>query len=533
MGGRDSCCASVGGIGKRQVQLWLFLLLLLPIYAFLFFTSINSPALNPNSIDADDSDSVPIERTIDGHAFRQRKSSDSDKRQSADDSDKRRSADDSDKALALTVGLSRPTHRKINEILGYDPDTLPSSSSYQVHPLPECWSPNCSPDEPNNKRAYTPCGNPAATVWNNQGVDNMVRLVEADGSPYFRNKFLNLAYVAFTNSTNLDPSCAQARSNLAIVNAMLGNHMGAVQTIATATNLQPNNQYFWAIRGFLEDLTHDRFRARQSWNRALEIDPYISERKYFGIMVTNDTHPEKHFLFPVIREANLNTELSGCLDMLAYIEFSRISMANYVHIPPGTQEFFIKNKYFIARDMLPPFVLSAVAKSMKQAREAGSFGTLGDYQSKRFNALNDRISRTIHFQLVDVWRRVALHNLVPTYAFYGGYQPGAILPPHTDKPQCEFTVSFTINQSPYEQPWALSLGSRSKFDKNEKFVGDPKEPLPPEEQIVDALLNPGDALLFMGRHLVHFRRTTLEEGRFLDQLFLHHVQDSFTGWYDI
>jgi len=94
-------------------------------------------------------------------------------------------------------------------------------------------------------------------------------------------------------------------------------------------------------------------------------------------------------------------------------------------------------------------------------------------------------------------------------------------------------VSLTLNQFPIDQPWSLSLGSRSKFDRDEKFIGDPQEKMPPETEIVDAMLYPGDALLFMGRHLVHFRRGELTEGRWLDQVFLHHVQDSFTGWLDI
>jgi len=345
--------------------------------------------------------------------------------------------------------------------------------------------------------------------------------------------FLNLALPAFENATLLDPECAQVQSNLAIVYAMLDRRIDALDTIKKATSSQRNNQYFWAIQGFLEDLKGSRDEARESWKRALEIDPFIGERKYFGIMVVNDTRPNRHFLFPIIREPNKDYELKACMDFLAFIEFSRVSMANYPKIPPGTQEFFIKNKYFIIRDIIPPFILHSAARGIKDSRLAGSFGSIGDYQSKRFNSLNDRISRVLHFQLVDVWRRIVLHNLNPSYSFYGGYQPGARLPPHTDKPQCEFTVSLTMNQFPYDAPWTLSLGSRAKFEKNEKFIGDPQEKMPPESEIVDADLYPGDALLFMGRHLVHFRRDQLSEGRWLDQVFLHHVQDTFPGWYDI
>lgn len=307
----------------------------------------------------------------------------------------------------------------------------------------------------------------------------------------------------------------------------------ALTAISRATNLQGNNQYFWAIRGFIEEYNGDASSARNSWNKALEIDPLIGERKYFGIMNVNDTRPERHFLFPTIRSYNHRNEMEVCLKFLTFIEFSKVTVANYANIPVGAQEFFVKNRYYVIRDAVPPYLLHALAKSLESSRDAGIFGKLGDYQAKRYNALNDRSSRTLQFQLVDIWRRIILHNVVPSYVFYGGYQPGAVLPPHTDKPQCEFTISFTVNQRPYLSPWTLSLGSRSKFDRNDPFVGDPQEKMPPNDEVVDADLFAGDALVFMGRHLIHFRTKTLEEGHWVDQLFIHHVQDTFKGMYDI
>jgi hypothetical protein len=42
----------------------------------------------------------------------------------------------------------------------------------------------------------------------------------------------------------------------------------------------------------------------------------------------------------------------------------------------------------------------------------------------------------------------------------------------------------------------------------------------------------GDALLFMGRHLVHFREGTLEDDEITSNLFLHWVQDDFDATLD-
>jgi len=265
----------------------------------------------------------------------------------------------------------------------------------------------------------------------------------------------------------------------------------------------------------------------------MAIDPYIGERKYFGIMMVDDLSPERHVQKPVIHEINPEFEIPMARDVLTYIEFSPVSISNYATLPPGTQEFFIKHQFVILRDIIPPFVLRSVSHCFQQLRDNGNLH-LGDHQSKRYSSYNTRTGRTLHYQLIDLLRRVVLHNLHPSYSFFGGYLGGATLPPHSDKPQCEFTVSLTLQQTPEEVvPWALSLGESPKFGRDDGFGGNGSEMMPPEDEIVDAYLYPGDCLLFMGRHLVHFRRTTLPEDQTLDQIFLHQVQDTFPSIYDI
>jgi len=159
---------------------------------------------------------------------------------------------------------------------------------------------------------------------------------------------------------------------------------------------------------------------------------------------------------------------------------------------------------------------------------------LGDHQSKRYSAYNSRSGRTLHYQLVDVLRRVVLHNIQPTYSFFGGYVGGADLPPHSDKPQCEFTVSLTLSQFPANAtPWAISLGRKALFERDDASGGSAHEVMPEDGDIEDAYLYAGDLLLFMGRHHVHFRRTKLPENEELDQIFFHHVREGWEGIYDI
>lgn len=180
------------------------------------------------------------------------------------------------------------------------------------------------------------------------------------------------------------------------------------------------------------------------------------------------------------------------------------------------------------RKVLPPFVLNSFAKYQRTRIKKGEL-KLGDGQSHRYVSYNDRCSRYIQGQLTDFVRKVIAHNAKPTYSYFGGYVPGSDLKPHVDRKQCEFTMSLAIEQYPHNETWLLSLGKKPLFDR---VPGKFRIEMPPEDEIVDADLYAGDALLFMGRHLIHFRRGSLPEGRWANQVFLHYVQEDFVGSLD-
>jgi len=412
-----------------------------------------------------------------------------------------------------------------------------SSPSYSVTENLQCWAKDCSPDILNNKEAYADCQIASASTWNTIGVKHMEKFVSLPKNyPTLSDRqthLLQSAVNSFQKAIDIDPDCSHARANLAIALLQQSKDQQALEQMDIVHKKNAETLRNLVIYGFILDYREDRDRAMDAWKKALELDPMIGERKYYGIMVVDDTVPERHIQFPTIHEIHFPHEKKVALDILTYIEFSPVSIANYAIIPPGTPEFFAENKYIILRDMIPPFVLRSVANCFESLQRDGIL-SLGDHQSKRYNAYNTRAGRSLHYQIVDVIRRVLLHNVQPTYDFYGGYIGGAVLPPHTDKPQCEFTVTLTLSQYPEgSDPWAISLGNHAKFDRDDEFIGSSGEPLPPEDEIVDANLYPGDLLLFMGRHLVHFRRTPLPESQTLQQIFFHHVQDDFEGIYDI
>lgn len=95
---------------------------------------------------------------------------------------------------------------------------------------------------------------------------------------------------------------------------------------------------------------------------------------------------------------------------------------------------------------------------------------------------------------------VAGRALLPTYSYLRIYKHGDVLLSHRDRPACEFSLSLNIGQVPGE-PWPIYVES-------------------PEGK-AEVKLGPGDALLYRGIDLFHWRERY--EGHQLVQFFLHYV----------
>ena len=92
-------------------------------------------------------------------------------------------------------------------------------------------------------------------------------------------------------------------------------------------------------------------------------------------------------------------------------------------------------------------------------------------------------------------------ELEPTYSFSRVYQEGEELIPHTDRPSCE--ISATINVACTGDIWPIWM----QYESN-----DP----------VKCLLEPGDAVIYKGCEVTHWRRK-LPKGHINVQFMLHYV----------
>ena len=247
-----------------------------------------------------------------------------------------------------------------------------------------------------------------------------------------------------------------------------------------------------------------------------------TERQYWGVGMTAERRTEL---------SNYGTyEGPEALRSIAtWTHFAPTSIGNWALLKPLTQDWFLENRYIVLRKIIPPFVLRAASKYYRELIEHKVL-KLGDTQARRYVAYNDRIARFIHNHLTQLVRKITAHNAKPSYTYFGGYVAGADLKPHTDRAQCEFTISMNVEQFPYNRTWMLSLDKNPLFDKDAGTSNRANNvQTNNEKDIANADLYAGDALLFMGRHLIHFRRGLLPEGEWTSQIFMHFVQDNFSG----
>jgi len=92
-------------------------------------------------------------------------------------------------------------------------------------------------------------------------------------------------------------------------------------------------------------------------------------------------------------------------------------------------------------------------------------------------------------------------ELYPCYSYARIYQKHDILPPHTDRPSCEISLTVTLNYEKHTWPiWLIDQG-----------------------QVTSIELDIGDMLLYKGTEVMHFRHP-MQGQEFQYQVFFHYVK---------
>ena len=172
---------------------------------------------------------------------------------------------------------------------------------------------------------------------------------------------------------------------------------------------------------------------------------------------------------------------------------------------------FRRRGYAPLRNLLHPFHVAALRRYYRHQIRSGSI-ELGDRQSgRRYVVHNEPVARFFHHQIASLLSTVAGEPLKPSYVYFASYLSGAELKKHTDREQCEFSLTFCLDFSPepaLATPWPISL------DTSDGTV-----------TVYQAL---GDGLAYRGTRLPHYR-AVLPEGQTSTSIFFHYVRRDFTG----
>jgi hypothetical protein len=150
-----------------------------------------------------------------------------------------------------------------------------------------------------------------------------------------------------------------------------------------------------------------------------------------------------------------------------------------------------------------------------RALVAGGSLPLGDSRvPDRYRLHSEVIASFLHPQLAPLVSRIAGEPVKPSYVYFASYRPGASLPRHVDREQCEFSISLLADYLPDpDGPCGWPL-----------FMEHPRSP----DTVGAVDLSIGDAVLYRGRELLHYRYALPEEHQ-STSLFLHYVREDFAG----
>lgn len=176
----------------------------------------------------------------------------------------------------------------------------------------------------------------------------------------------------------------------------------------------------------------------------------------------------------------------------------------------ASEEFAIRG-YAPVSDLIHPFHIGALRRYFRRRIRKGWIGLGDDQCSRRYAAHNDPVARFFHVQLTKAVSDLVGEPVKPSYVYTASYQSGACLERHTDREQCEFSITLCVDYSPEPTGatnWPLRLDTKGGA-----------------VTVYQAL---GDGLLYRGRELPHYRGT-LAKGYTSTSIFFHYVRQDFRG----
>ena len=179
---------------------------------------------------------------------------------------------------------------------------------------------------------------------------------------------------------------------------------------------------------------------------------------------------------------------------------------------------FEKNKYLVVRDIIPKSFCDIVINYAKfQAFYTFTPETGDSAQVPNTHSMyGDFLMESLLLHLQPIVEKHIGRSLFPTYSYFRLYKQRDDLKPHTDRNACEVSISLAFGW-PDTLPWPFKLANDKDYANNpDECYG-----LSGDENVISIALNPGDALIYAGPLVKHWREPL--NGTAYVQAFFHYV----------
>ena len=161
---------------------------------------------------------------------------------------------------------------------------------------------------------------------------------------------------------------------------------------------------------------------------------------------------------------------------------------------------YLERGYAVIPELLDPCEILFIYEYFETLRAASGMGVDSQVPGSR-SAYGTTGGDTLLRLATSPLSTVAGLDLLPTYSFVRRYTTGQQLVAHRDRAECEHSATIHISASD-RAPWPIKLAAL-------------------DGKVGEILLRPGDALLYRGDQLIHWRDPLNAEWYL--QAFLHYV----------